>query len=205
MVFLFLLWYASMQSASVTYCSSFEFVRCLVCSCNNLSACRFLSRRLLLCFPFFFFNDTATTEIYTLSLHDALPFSRDYQHRGLARHARARDHRRRQLSVVGRAGRGRGRPGAAACQRFGGGAAIHDRQRRRSGDRKSTRLNSSHSQISDAVFCLKQKTLSVIFLALSELVTSRHAAPSAFAQQSNSLRGFETGRELSASSRLMGF
>src|SRR5256886_9222376 len=133
MVFLFLLWYASMQSASVTYCSSFEFVRCLVCSCNNLSACRFLSRRLLLCFPFFFFNDTATTEIYTLSLHDALPFSRDYQHRGLARHARARDHRRRQLSVVGGAGRGRRPPGAAACQRFGGGAAIHDRQRRRSG------------------------------------------------------------------------
>src|SRR5437867_10543572 len=27
------------------------------------------------CFPFFFFNDTATTEIYTLSLHDALPIS----------------------------------------------------------------------------------------------------------------------------------
>src|SRR2546430_13460914 len=32
----------------------------------------------LRCHPFFFFNDTATTEIYTLSLHDALPISRDH-------------------------------------------------------------------------------------------------------------------------------
>src|SRR2546430_6977136 len=73
---------------------------------------------------FFFFNDTATTEIYTLSLHDALPIS----HREVR--GRGRAHRD---GVAG--------PGDA----------------RRHGDRKSTRLNSSHSQISYAVFCLKKK------------------------------------------------
>src|SRR3982750_4935700 len=69
---------------------------------------------------FFFFNDTATTEIYTLSLHDALPIS-------LARSARR----------------------SCASRR------IHSRARPRT-DRKSTRLNSSHDQISYAVFCLKK-------------------------------------------------
>src|SRR2546427_10932971 len=77
-----------------------------------------------LLFFFFFFNDTATTEIYTLSLHDALPICR-------------------QVSVRGRCGH----PGRAA--------ARHLRLQPR--DRKSTRLNSSHSQISYAVFCLKKK------------------------------------------------
>src|SRR2546430_11296493 len=77
---------------------------------------------------FFFFNDTATTEIYTLSLHDALPISFP---RGGARRTR-------------RTGRGRRRASSAA--RWSG-----------SSDRKSTRLNSSHSQISYAVFCLKKK------------------------------------------------
>src|SRR2546430_6543862 len=76
---------------------------------------------------FFFFNDTATTEIYTLSLHDALPIS-------LERHGEPRDD-------VGR----RARHG-------GGGDGLHGAV-----DRKSTRLNSSHSQISYAVFCLKKK------------------------------------------------
>src|SRR2546430_4928580 len=72
---------------------------------------------------FFFFNDTATTEIYTLSLHDALPISR-----------------------CGADGR------RARCSRRTGSPP------RASGrDRKSTRLNSSHSQISYAVFCLKKK------------------------------------------------
>src|SRR5258705_8850097 len=74
---------------------------------------------------FFFFNDTATTEIYTLSLHDALPIS--------------------------------ARPGPQT--------APLDTARERSGretsdcgigDRKSTRLNSSHLGISYAVFCLKK-------------------------------------------------
>src|SRR5256885_15111991 len=81
-------------------------------------------------FFFFFFNDTATTEIYTLSLHDALPI---YGPRGAcADRRRARTPRTR---------RGRGQlplPVPPA-------------------DRKSTRLNSSHLVISYAVFCLKKK------------------------------------------------
>src|SRR3712207_9252946 len=82
---------------------------------------------------FFFFNDTATTEIYTLSLHDALPISPDEP--PPAHHdERPGDH------VVGDARR-RGRDPA-------------DRDRP---DRKSTRLNSSHANISYAVFCLKKK------------------------------------------------
>src|SRR3712207_8782900 len=83
--------------------------------------------------PFFFFNDTATTEIYTLSLHDALPI---YP----AAAAPGADH-------VARAGhpgiRGRADSGAGAVT----GGAV---------DRKSTRLNSSHANISYAVFCLKK-------------------------------------------------
>src|SRR2546430_11414554 len=85
---------------------------------------------------FFFFNDTATTEIYPLSLHDALPIWR--------RHGR-----RRAMSGVDPAR---------------GGDRCHERRDAREGcctchgtDRKSTRLNSSHSQISYAVFCLKKK------------------------------------------------
>src|SRR2546421_5842043 len=92
------------------------------------------------CFFFFFFNDTATTEIYTLSLHDALPISE----RGEARAPRALAplHRiPRHPHVV----RGR-RP-----------AQIDLAPAHRGGDRKSTRLNSSHDQISYAVFCLKKK------------------------------------------------
>src|SRR6266496_6313938 len=73
-----------------------------------------------LTFPLFFFNDTATTEIYTLSLHDALPITvhlvREPDDPRLAR------------------------------------AWVDD-----GGDRKSTRLNSSHVEISYAVFCLKKK------------------------------------------------
>src|SRR2546430_13549461 len=72
---------------------------------------------------FFFFNDTATTEIYTLSLHDALPISPRAESRG--RYCR---------------------PTRAAAKRT---CSLRDR--------KSTRLNSSHSQISYAVFCLKKK------------------------------------------------
>src|SRR5256885_13671529 len=74
---------------------------------------------------FFFFNDTATTEIYTLSLHDALPISHLRANRG-RRAGRHTGRGRRHL---------RGPPG----------------------DRKSTRLNSSHLVISYAVFCLKKK------------------------------------------------
>src|SRR2546430_14015935 len=81
---------------------------------------------------FFFFNDTATTEIYTLSLHDALPISR------------ARPARRR----------------IPMDRRTAGSLASRPPRSPRSWsvrDRKSTRLNSSHSQISYAVFCLKKK------------------------------------------------
>src|SRR5256885_10889956 len=81
-------------------------------------------------FIFFFFNDTATTEIYTLSLHDALPISP-------ARVRRQGAPRRRRGPA---AGRHPGRDGAPLPP-----------------DRKSTRLNSSHLVISYAVFCLKKK------------------------------------------------
>src|SRR2546430_13495917 len=96
---------------------------------------------------FFFFNDTATTEIYTLSLHDALPICgtdalrRDASHdagaAGHVEHALAHRH-------SGRFHQQR-RPGAEDVP---GETTL---------DRKSTRLNSSHSQISYAVFCLKKK------------------------------------------------
>src|SRR2546427_3031653 len=77
-------------------------------------------------FFFFFFNDTATTEIYTLSLHDALPIS-------IA------------LSLM---------LGAAVLMASIAYSFQHYFEHQ---DRKSTRLNSSHSQISYAVFCLKKK------------------------------------------------
>src|SRR2546430_5828964 len=85
---------------------------------------------------FFFFNDTATTEIYTLSLHDALPIS-------MGRCA-SRDGSR--LPQALEAGTGAGGLVSAECLR----------------DRKSTRLNSSHSQISYAVFCLKKKKTTIV-------------------------------------------
>src|SRR2546430_10593392 len=76
---------------------------------------------------FFFFNDTATTEIYTLSLHDALPICQC--------HAPSR------------------RKPCLLTPRW----TFSARSSAATGDRKSTRLNSSHSQISYAVFCLKKK------------------------------------------------
>src|SRR2546429_6517216 len=96
---------------------------------------------------FFFFNDTATTEIYTLSLHDALPiFLLDGR-----------------LALPG-AGVGRTvLPGAHADQHIPHPVGIpgHVREDMTPGppgeDRKSTRLNSSHGYISYAVFCLKKK------------------------------------------------
>src|SRR5258708_8911560 len=87
-------------------------------------------------FLLFFFNDTATTEIYTLSLHDALPISKD----ALGQDSRGRRRWRSHPSFRRRRARGKWRPG-----------------RRPLRDRKSTRLNSSHQIISYAVFCLKKK------------------------------------------------
>src|SRR5205807_8369537 len=93
---------------------------------------------------FFFFNDTATTEIYTLSLHDALPICR----RPPCGRGPARRPPRRSSS-----GPGGYNSGAASWPRRQGPA----RRTCRWGDRKSTRLNSSHLVISYAVFCLKKK------------------------------------------------
>src|SRR2546421_8687311 len=86
-------------------------------------------------FLFFFFNDTATTEIYTLSLHDALP---------ICYGALAGD--------PGPTGRSRARGARVPAPR-----PRQDRPVAEQADRKSTRLNSSHDQISYAVFCLKKK------------------------------------------------
>src|SRR2546422_8073434 len=89
----------------------------------------------MLTVSFFFFNDTATTEIYTLSLHDALPI---YPGRAVPGHPRRRPPRAPRAAA-------RHEPGAGRLSR-------RDRL-----DRKSTRLNSSHGYISYAVFCLKKK------------------------------------------------
>src|SRR3712207_7787018 len=86
---------------------------------------------------FFFFKDPATTEIYTLSLHDALPI--------------CAGRRRRPGGVLV--------PAAAGPPAAGGGQRDGVRRPGAAGgrDRKSTRLNSSHANISYAVFCLKKK------------------------------------------------
>src|SRR3712207_7366951 len=105
---------------------------------------------MLLCF---FFNDTATTEIYTLSLHDALPICSgsasvpESSDRAVERGGHAGHLVDRRLRVVHCARRGAG----------GGGDRV-DVLGDLAGDRKSTRLNSSHANISYAVFCLKKKT-----------------------------------------------
>src|SRR3712207_9139778 len=79
----------------------------------------------------FFFNDTATTEIYTLSLHDALPIFMDNTH--------PTDSSYPALEVLP--------DGTIVATTYGHWTR----------DRKSTRLNSSHANISYAVFCLKKK------------------------------------------------
>src|SRR5438034_1698084 len=92
------------------------------------------TRRFLL----FFFNDTAPTEIYTLSLHDALPILR----RPLRGCRPAAVHQ----------------PGSRdVSQRGIQGDRFQGRVQEQFQDRKSTRLNSSHTVISYAVFCLKKK------------------------------------------------
>src|SRR5205807_8018296 len=93
-------------------------------------------------FPFFY-HDTSTTDIYTLSLHDALPISR----RGHGHEANARIPGARRVSLRLHP---RHYPSAPQLDV----APLPERAR----DRKSTRLNSSHLVISYAVFCLKKKT-----------------------------------------------
>src|SRR5256885_11275708 len=99
---------------------------------------------------FFFFNDTATTEIYTLSLHDALPIWREEGWKGEREGKRGRRGRNR--------GREEGREGERKEKKGGKDGRKEGRKKgRKGGDRKSTRLNSSHLVISYAVFCLKKK------------------------------------------------
>src|SRR2546430_4330137 len=96
---------------------------------------------------FFFFNDTATTEIYTLSLHDALPISLlmsiTYSPQIVGSlYVNAIDSHPYFMANCGTSS------GGMCCERTWSARDL---------DRKSTRLNSSHSQISYAVFCLKKK------------------------------------------------
>src|SRR5206468_13121884 len=101
---------------------------------------------ILMIFIIFFLMGMATPEFYTLSLHDALPI---YSPRppALVSHPTAADG---------------GDARARHARRRAHGGASHARESERcprsgTGDRKSTRLNSSHDQISYAVFCLKKK------------------------------------------------
>src|SRR3712207_8795225 len=108
------------------------------------------------CTFIFFFNDTATTEIYTLSLHDALPIC-----------YRAHQGKRRYHGCVPEVC-------AEAPQRprvheVNGVQRAEQRERVRGHvqrvlDRKSTRLNSSHANISYAVFCLKKKNIIILVI-----------------------------------------
>src|SRR2546422_8416184 len=98
-------------------------------------------------FTFFFFNDTATTEIYTLSLHDALPIWKR-QRRWLLRFLR------------------RVKPQNSTPRDSSGCVPL-------TLDRKSTRLNSSHGYISYAVFCLKKKKKMRYAHAISKISSAR--------------------------------
>src|SRR2546430_11549305 len=94
-------------------------------------------------FVFFFFNDTATTEIYTLSLHDALPILKLEEGGFTISDKKA-------MNLIKKLNEKR-------CL-YALKLLFEDLQNEFSNqDRKSTRLNSSHSQISYAVFCLKKK------------------------------------------------
>src|SRR5947209_9540335 len=107
---------------------------CLLLAMSRFSITYFIFLLIISIFYlfFFFFNDTATTEIYTLSLHDALPIL----------DSRLSDDLRSEKDLL-----------AAAQQSFQPADL----------DRKSTRLNSSHANISYAVFCLKKKNLHRIY------------------------------------------
>src|SRR3712207_7651775 len=89
----------------------------------------------------FFFNDTATTEIYTLSLHDALPI----------------------WDGVGSGGAPTASRAAAAMIASNSRRSVRSLSKTSAIDRKSTRLNSSHANISYAVFCLKKNDESLYF------------------------------------------
>src|SRR3712207_7937914 len=100
---------------------------------------------------FFFFNDTATTEIYTLSLHDALPILEAAE----AVCSGGGIEEDRVLDLLGElVYKSLVVTGAST------GVAVRYRMLE---DRKSTRLNSSHANISYAVFCLKKKKKSSLY------------------------------------------
>src|SRR5688572_31719295 len=98
------------------------------------------------------FNDTTTTEIYTLSLHDALPIFDGTDDRSTSvvrqslKHIKWLANKRALKHIV-----------LHSFTHLGGDTASPAFAE---SDRKSTRLNSSHSQISYAVFCLKKKNTS---------------------------------------------
>src|SRR2546422_4699128 len=105
---------------------------------------------------FFFFNDTATTEIYTLSLHDALPISRVPV----------------CSALVGRGAGGPPQGGGDPRARRAGRAGVDGERggpRRRGArdgrDRKRTRLNSNHRYRSYVVFCLEKKKITMTNLS----------------------------------------
>src|SRR2546422_1987898 len=103
-------------------------------------------RILIISVFFFFFNDTATTEIYTLSLHDALPICSSASVASSLRSVQ-------QPSRSAKVSNPKEALAARSDQEFQNQAVAH----RGGVDRKSTRLNSSHGYISYAVFCLKKK------------------------------------------------
>src|SRR5438876_8575519 len=107
---------------------------------------------------FFFFNDPATTEIYTLSLHDALPIFEALVRAGVAGSFAAIPERQydHPIGLAGQEPRG--------CRHL---------------DRKSTRLNSSHPSISYAVFCLKKKKIPTLIKRHNTLQDNgiRHCLP----------------------------
>src|SRR5256885_9990294 len=111
---------------------------------------------ILIAVLFFFFNDTATTEIYTLSLHDALPISE-----------RA-DHLYHPGNSCGRARR------SDALGQISRGFQLKTVLLKLAADRKSTRLNSSHLVISYAVFCLKKKRTTILIAQASTAYLRRH-------------------------------
>src|SRR5256885_9636939 len=101
-------------------------------------------------FLFFFFNDTATTEIYTLSLHDALPICPEPS-------------RRISLAILIK----------LTATVFRAPLNSTAASREACADRKSTRLNSSHLVISYAVFCLKKKKNQNLFASLYAVIDDR--------------------------------